>query len=724
MSKFLKKHDFSLRVERHFTESGHDAYELIHFRAADETEGEDTPALECPENWSDEAAAALAEEAACDSIPAKTKPVEENTTPSWLWRRLPATRERTRETKAGQIFDRVVGAAAYAGWKQGVFAFEASARAFYDEARYMLAQRFIAFAPRALAATGLEWAYGAETAKIPVPAAATAAPLPFAAADLTKSKLTSVALPNTAIDAILGGDKDSLNKWQKMLAAGPKRGSLTFAFTDIASEWNTLAAPAPRLVLDVLAFRREDGSVDLDRLHHAVDIAVTLLDLLGHQETLALDLCNIAPLLMSLALPYDSEEGRATAAALTAIVTAEAYIQSAKLAAMLGPSPGFTGNSQMALRALRNHRRASYGDRTDYEKISVLPVPLALEQGAALPLVAAARNGWDEALTEARQHGLRHSQVSGFFASPSLAFFLESATQGIEPLPLLTIARAASAGSYRREIHPAAAEALTRLGYNAFECRSIIASVAGAGTLEAAPAINHETLRTLGFGDEALARLENYLPYVNDLRLAFTPFVLGEEFCLETLKVPAGKIDDPHFDLPRYLGFSAEEVRAANLYCFGRGTIAGAQELRPEDAPVFADAGNISADARIRMAAAVQSFLSGGADLAVSLPAGATFEEGAETVLAAWRRGVKTVTVFYEPADGKYEKPKADLSATLRPEFTAREMARPALSASLLHAKNRGLLPARKSKPKAQAKLVGLKRPGNKPGAPAGGKRS
>src|SRR5882672_7401648 len=140
MSNHLKKHSFSLSVGRLFTRQERDAYELIHFRES-ESEGDEVASrLECPENWSQEAAAMLAEKAGCKSVPRHLKPAEENTVPSWLWRRTGDKCDGIVETSAGQIFDRVVGAAVYTGWKQGVFDDEESARAFFDEARYALAQ--------------------------------------------------------------------------------------------------------------------------------------------------------------------------------------------------------------------------------------------------------------------------------------------------------------------------------------------------------------------------------------------------------------------------------------------------------------------------------------------------------------------------------------------------------------------------------------------------------
>jgi len=295
---------------------------------------------------------------------------------------------------------------------------------------------------------------------------------------------------------------------------------------------------------------------------------------------LAIGFSNLAPLLMALALPYDGEAGRATAAAISAIITAEAYAVSAELAALLGAHQGFTANRDVTLRALRNRRRAAYGDQNDYEKISVLPAPLALAACPDLALVAAARTAWDNTLELVKVHGLRHTHVTALSASPSLTLFMESASQGIEPLRTLIVTQPAEADLFHRDINPSVIEGLARLGYTQTQSRVITHYIAGTGTLEKAPAINHTSLRAKGFDAQALKRLEDYLPYVNNIRTAFTPWILGDDFCREVLKIPAAKIRNLRFNLLAHLGFSIDEIAATNTYCYGHDSAKGAPERR------------------------------------------------------------------------------------------------------------------------------------------------
>jgi len=678
----MKKHGFSITIPRLFTRGEHAAYELIHFQEPEQAGDDSTPALECPDNWGTEAASLLAEEAACRTIPAQTKAIEENTVPSWLWRRSGEGRGTTEETSAKQIFDRVVGAASYTGWKQGLFRDEADAQVFYDEARYALMQRFIALEPKQLAVLGLNWAYGSKK---------------LARQPLKKINASEFTVQNQTIDTIMRGSagKADRAKWQKLLTPKTKASSVTLRFTDITTDWGTATTQGPRATLDLMMFRHNDGTMNIDKLRHATKLLVILLDLQDDQSlgTIAIGFNNLAPLLMALALPYDSNGARTMAAAISAIITAEAYATSAELAGLRGPSTVFTAARESVLRALRNYRRTVYGDRNDYEKISVLPVPLALENCPDLGLVAAAQRGWDQALASVRNHGLRHIQVTALSASPTLTLFMESITQGTEGMSSLMITRQPEAENFQREIHPSVIEALLRLHYSRADNKAITHYIAGSHTLEKAPAINHAALIAHGFDETAIDCVEQYLPNVSDIRLAFTPWIIGEDFCRKVLKVPATKLQNPHFDLLKHLGFSALDSAAANAFYYGHDTVKGAKPMRAQQAAVFARANDITADAQIRMAASVQSFISGAVEAYVSLPTNMTNEKKEQLALGAWRQGMKSLTMRFDAAP-------APLVSEKRAKTSM---------AAFLHTQSPSL-PARKSRLKAGSRLVSMKR--------------
>ncbi|MDP9127354.1 MAG: hypothetical protein M3N08_03705 [Pseudomonadota bacterium] len=710
MTDQSKKHGFLGRITRVFTRGKRDAYNDILFKDREWAGDEVSPALECPENWSREAAELLAEQGAATSVPAHTRAVEENTVPSWLWRRVGKGAELRAETSAKEVIDRVVGAAAYAGWKQELFADEAEARHFFDEARAMLMQRYVAFEPGELATLGLHWAYGLRDQNQNLPAVASGRP-------------RSVDIPNSTIDAIVRGvaNKAIRARWQKLWPLRGEAPSVTLRLSDIAADWGVLPpAPAARAVLDLMAFRHNDGWVNIDALCHAVRLTVILLDLRDKQavQQLELGFCNLAPLLMALAVGYDSDAGRAVASAISAIITAEAYATSAELAGLRGPGADFVADRETALRALRNHRRAAYGDRNDYEKISVLPAPLMLEDSPDLALVAIAQRRWEDVLALARQNGLRHVQVTALTASPSLTLFMEAAASGIAPMPALTVLRPAADGTFRQEVNPSVTEGLRRLGYDDATTDAFVKYIAGAGTLEKAPGINPIALRAKGLDEAALWRIENYLPLVHDVRLACTPWVLGVDFCQNMLKIPAAKLHSPRFDLLKHLGFTAQDIAATNAYCYGHGTICDADELRQQHVGVFLRADETTADARIRMAAAVQGFISGDAGLELTLPPGLPVERHESLLLSVWRQGLKSVTMIYDgnvPAVGAMKSERTAVEARPSPKKLS--------PSTYIHTKGPNALPKRTIRSKAGSGIVSMGRR-TKPSTSPRGKRS
>src|SRR5690606_2261811 len=179
----------------------------------------------------------------------------------------------------------------------------------------------------------------------------------------------------------------TINEWHTCPASGRINAS------NPCSEYMFLDDTACNLAsLNLLAFRREDGTFDIDAYEHAVRLWTIVLEIsvlmaqfpskeiarLAYEfRTLGLRYANIGRLLMASGIPYDSREGRAACAALTAAMTGVAYATSAEMAKELGPFPGFAPNREPMLRVIRNHRRAAYGETQGYEQLSIAPVPLA-----------------------------------------------------------------------------------------------------------------------------------------------------------------------------------------------------------------------------------------------------------------------------------------------------------------------------------------------------------
>jgi ribonucleoside-diphosphate reductase alpha chain len=204
--------------------------------------------------------------------------------------------------------------------------------------------------------------------------------------------------------------------------------------------------------------------------------------------------------------------------------------------------------------------------------------------------------------------------------------------------------------TYHQALHPAVGEAISRLAYPRNVVGKLAAHIAGTHSLRRAPAINHATLAACGITPAALEKIEAYLPCVNTVRLAITPWIVGVEFCVSTLKIERVILEAAGFDLLSHLGFTATDIVAADRHCYGFGTARNAKLLQLRHRPLFACGTEVSVEARIRIASAVQSFISGDTGLTATLPAQHSAALGAEATLSAWRRGLKSLTIVFDPA--------------------------------------------------------------------------
>ena len=335
-------------------------------------------------------------------------------------------------------------------------------------------------------------------------------------------------------------------------------------------------------------------------------------------RTLGLGYANLGGLLMVMGVPYDSSDGRGVAAALTSILTGEAYAQSARMAGELGAFVRYEANKQPMLRVIRNHRRAAWhAPANEYEGLSIRPVPLDPAHAPA-PMLKAARKAWDSALSLGEEHGYRNAQVSVIAPTGTIGLVMDCDTTGIEPDFALVKFKKLAGGGYFKIINQSVPPALNTLGYTESQIDAMIKYATGHGTLRGAPHVNHETLAAKGFTDEVLAKVEEQLGSAFDIKFVFNTYTLGRGFC-RGLGMSEAQLDDPTFDLLGFLGFNAGHVQAANAYATGTMTLEGAPHLRDEHLPIF-DCANkcgrlgkryIAAEGHIRMMAACQPFISG-----------------------------------------------------------------------------------------------------------------
>jgi ribonucleoside-diphosphate reductase alpha chain len=462
----------------------------------------------------------------------------------------------------------------------------------------------------------------------------------------------------------------TINDWHTCPESGPIRAS------NPCSEYMFLDDTACNLAsLNLLQFRdAATKAFDVKGYEHAIrlwtltlEISVAMAQFPSREiarlsydyRTLGLGYANIGGLLMSSGIPYDSDQGRAICAALTAILTGRAYATSAEIAATSGAFPGHRANAQAMLRVIRNHKRAADGDAGAYEKLSVAPTPLDhAELAKAGPdwaqLSEAARAAWSDALTLGEKHGYRNAQVSVIAPTGTIGLVMDCDTTGIEPDFALVKFKKLAGGGYFKIINRAVPEALRALGYDEKQIADIVAYAVGRATLAHAPGVNHAALKAKGLPEAAIDKVEAALASAFDIRFVFNKWTLGAETLEKALKIPAERYDAAGFDLLAALGFSKSEIEAANSFACGAMTLEGAPYLRHEDLAVF-DCANpcgrtgkryLSVESHIRMMAAAQPFITGAISKTINMPNDATVEDCKDAYMLSWRLGLKANALY------------------------------------------------------------------------------
>ena len=224
---------------------------------------------------------------------------------------------------------------------------------------------------------------------------------------------------------------------------------------------------------------------------------------------LGLGYANLGGLLMSIGLPYDSEEGRAWCGALTALMTGHAYRTSAEIAKVKGAHNGYAKNAQPMLRVIRKHRAAV--DEID-------PRPVADD------LLDAARQSWDDALAIGTEHGFRNAQATVLAPTGTIGLMMDCDTTGIEPDLGLVKMKKMVGGASIEIVNQSVPAALTHLGYEDEQVEAIIAYIADNKNIHGAPALKAEHTKVFqcAMGDDAI----HYMGHVG-MMAAAQPFISG-----------------------------------------------------------------------------------------------------------------------------------------------------------------------------------------------------
>ncbi len=455
----------------------------------------------------------------------------------------------------------------------------------------------------------------------------------------------------------------TVNEWHTCPQSGRINGS------NPCSEYMFLDDTACNLASLNLATFYTNGKFDIEAYQYAITLWTVVLEIsvLMAQfpskeialrsynfRTLGLGYANLGGLLMSMGIPYDSDQGRAIAGSLAAIMTGASYATSALMAKEHGPFVEYEKNREAMLRVMRNHRRAAHGEPKGYENLSILPVPLIAKDCPIPGLMDAAKKSWDEALSLGEKHGYRNAQTTVIAPTGTIGLVMDCDTTGVEPDFAIVKFKKLAGGGYFKIINRMVPHALKVLGYTPDQIDDIIKYAVGHGTLEHAPGINYEVLKQKGFTEEALTKLTEALKSAFDVKFAFNKCSLGEDFCKSVLGFSDDQLNDFNFDMLAALGFTKSNIEEANHYCCGTMTLEGAPHLALEHLPVF-DCANacgrigkrfLSIESHIRMMAAVQPFISGAISKTINMPNQASIQDCNDAYMLSWRLGLKANALY------------------------------------------------------------------------------
>ncbi|HEY2161443.1 MAG TPA: vitamin B12-dependent ribonucleotide reductase [Solirubrobacteraceae bacterium] len=311
-----------------------------------------------------------------------------------------------------------------------------------------------------------------------------------------------------------------INRWHTCPASGRINAS------NPCSEYMHVDDSACNLAsLNLMKFRRADGSFDVESFDHAVDIMFLAQEIVVSPSSyptpeiatnarafrqLGLGYANLGAYLMSNGMPYDSDSGRATAAAITALMTGRGYLQSARVAAAIGPYERYAENSEPHNAVMRMHRDASYA--------------IPESDCADVELLGAARATWDDAVAAGEEFGYRNAQATVLAPTGTISFLMDCDTTGVEPDFSLVKYKELVGGGQMTIVNRTVPLALQTLGYADEQIEQIEAYINEHGTILGAPGLADEHLPVfdVAVGERAIS----HMGHINMMG-AVQPFISG-----------------------------------------------------------------------------------------------------------------------------------------------------------------------------------------------------
>ena len=315
----------------------------------------------------------------------------------------------------------------------------------------------------------------------------------------------------------------TVNRWH------PCKNTARINASNPCSEYMFLDDSACNLSsLNLMKFVGPNGQFDVEAFRHAVDTMIVAQEIIVDNASyptqrigenshsfrpLGLGFANLGALLMSMGVPYNSDQGRDMAGAITAVMCGQAYLTSSRIAASTGPFPGYAPNESPFLEVIRMHRDS-------VAHINRHNVPAALYQGA--------QQCWDDAYESGRRHGYRNAQVTVIAPTGTIGFMMDCDTTGIEPDLALIKYKKLVGGGVIKIVNNTVPAALIKLGYSPDQVEKIVSHIDSTGTIEGAPQLKPEHLAVFdcSFRPQNGSRSIHYMGHVR-MMAAVQPFISG-----------------------------------------------------------------------------------------------------------------------------------------------------------------------------------------------------
>jgi len=488
----------------------------------------------------------------------------------------------------------------------------------------------------------------------------------------------------------------TINEWHTCPEGGPIRAS------NPCSEYMFLDNTACNLASVNLRrfFNETDNTIDIAGFEYTCRLWTVVLEIsvlmaqfpskevaqLSYDyRTLGLGYANLGSMLMVSGIAYNSEEARGIAGAITAIMTGIAYKTSAEMASFLGAFDRYADNKNHMMKVMRNHRAAAYDAMDAYEGIEIKPQGINAKYCPDY-LLKSATKAWDDAVQMGEKYGYRNAQTTVIAPTGTIGLVMDCDTTGVEPDFALVKFKKLSGGGYFKIINQSVPQALRNLKYNESQIADIVNYAKGHATLKGAPYINETSLAEKGFLPTEIDRLNAAMGSAFEIGFVFNVYTLGET-CLQRLGFTPGQYNDFEWSLLEALGYSDDQIDAANVYICGTMTVEGAPHLKDEHLSVF-DCANkcgatgerfIHAHGHIRMMAAAQPFLSGAISKTINLPNEASIEEIADSYRLSWELGLKACALYRDgsklsqPLSNKSDKKKKSTDEVLVADETSHQ---------------------------------------------------